>query len=153
MSPGLLHYTFFGSSCPVTEFYQLPNAHYVQVLCVPILVALLRGNRVVGVNQTFRHGTRNGITELSQMAPPIFGWAAIIGPHSSFVSVNTSYGEPSDGVTIYFGPPFWGDRYKKRFALCHGTVVPSVRSVCNVGVYRPPVSKRLDRPRCHLVRR
>ena len=32
-------------------------------------------------------GTRNGITELSQKAPLIFGWAAItlgIGPHSSF---------------------------------------------------------------------
>jgi len=31
--------------------------------------------------------TRNGITELSQTAPPMFGWAAItlgIGPHSSF---------------------------------------------------------------------
>jgi len=31
--------------------------------------------------------TRNGITELSQRAPPIFGWAAItmgIGQHSSF---------------------------------------------------------------------
>jgi len=32
--------------------------------------------------------TRNGIMELSQWAPPIFGWAAItlgIGPHSSLV--------------------------------------------------------------------
>jgi len=39
-----------------------------------------------GVSQTLRRGTRNGITELSQRAPPIFGWAAItlsIGPHSS----------------------------------------------------------------------
>jgi len=33
-----------------------------------------------------RRSTRNGITELPQRAPPIFGWAAItlgIGPHSS----------------------------------------------------------------------
>ena len=33
-----------------------------------------------------RRGTRNGITELSQSAPPIFGWTAItlgIGPHSA----------------------------------------------------------------------
>jgi len=40
----------------------------------------------IGVSQTLRRGTRNGITELSQTAPPIFGWAAItlgIGPHSS----------------------------------------------------------------------
>jgi len=39
-----------------------------------------------GVSQTFQHGTRNGITELSKRAPPIFSWAAItldIGPHSS----------------------------------------------------------------------
>ena len=35
-----------------------------------------------------RHGTRNGITGLSQKASPIFGWAAItlgIGPHSSCI--------------------------------------------------------------------
>jgi len=40
----------------------------------------------MGVSQTLRRGTRNGIAELSQSAPPIFGWAAItlgIGPHSS----------------------------------------------------------------------
>jgi len=39
-----------------------------------------------GVSQSLRRGTRNGITELSLRAPPIFGWAAItlgIGPHSS----------------------------------------------------------------------
>jgi len=41
-----------------------------------------------GVSQSLRHGTRNGITELSHRAPPIFGRAAItlgISPHSSFV--------------------------------------------------------------------
>jgi len=40
----------------------------------------------VGVSETLVRRTRNGITELSQRAPPIFGWAAItlgIGPHSS----------------------------------------------------------------------
>jgi len=43
-----------------------------------------------GVSQTLRRGTRNGITELSQTAPPIFGWAAItlgIGPHSILFTV------------------------------------------------------------------
>jgi len=42
-----------------------------------------------GVSQTLRRGTRNGITELSQRAPPIFGWTAItlrIDPQSSLVS-------------------------------------------------------------------
>jgi len=44
-----------------------------------------RGTPAAGVSQTLRRGTRNGITELSQRAPPIFGWAAItldFGPHS-----------------------------------------------------------------------
>jgi len=39
-----------------------------------------------GVSQTLRRDTRNGSMELSQRAPPIFGWAAItfgISPHSS----------------------------------------------------------------------
>ena len=41
-----------------------------------------------GVSQTLLRGTRNGITERSQRAPPTFGWAVItlgIVPHSSFV--------------------------------------------------------------------
>jgi len=40
-----------------------------------------------GHQPNFVRGTRNGITALSQRAPPIFGWVAItfgIGPHSSF---------------------------------------------------------------------
>jgi len=51
-----------------------------------VLAALLLGPVVVGVSQTLRLGTRNGIAELPQRAPPIFGRAAItlgIGPHSS----------------------------------------------------------------------
>jgi len=71
----------------------LPGAKFtlratVQVLRSPILTALLHGTPAAGVSQTLRRGTRNGVTELSQRAPPIFGWAAItfgIGPHSSIV--------------------------------------------------------------------
>jgi len=40
-----------------------------------------------GAPAKLRHGTRNGITELSQRVPLIFGRAAItlgIGPHSSY---------------------------------------------------------------------
>ena len=47
-----------------------------------------RHHAAAGVSQTLRRGTRNGITELSQRAPPIFGWAAItfgIGPHFSWL--------------------------------------------------------------------
>jgi len=80
----LLHFIYiFGGCCPLTEFCPL----CLQVLRSPILAALLRGTRPAGVSQSLRHGTRNGHTELSQRAPPIFGRAAItlgIGPHSSY---------------------------------------------------------------------
>jgi len=81
-------YIHFGGSCPLTELCHVQSSLCVKVLPSTILAALglLHGTRAVGVGQTLWHGTRNGITELSQMAPPIFGWAAItlgIGPHST----------------------------------------------------------------------
>ena len=86
-SPGLVHYIYiFGGSCPVTEFCHVQNSLCVQVLRSPILAALLLGTRAVGVSETLWRYARNGITELSQMASPILGRAAItlgIGPHSS----------------------------------------------------------------------
>jgi len=86
-SPGLVHYIYiFGGSCPVTEFCHVQNSLCVQVLHSPLLTALLHGTRAVGVSKSLRRRTRNGITELSQTALPIFGWAAItlgIGPNSS----------------------------------------------------------------------
>jgi len=62
------------------------NSLCVQDLRSPILAALLHGTQAAGDSQTLQRGTRNVITELSQRAPPIFGWAVIrlgIGPHSS----------------------------------------------------------------------
>jgi len=86
-SAGLVHYIYiFGGSCPLTEFCHVQNSLYVQVLRSPIFATLLHDTRAMGVSQTLRRGTRNGITELSQRAPPIFGRATItlgIGPHSS----------------------------------------------------------------------
>ena len=80
-------YIHFGGSCPLTEFWHVQNSLCVQVLRGPVLLtALLHGTPAASVSQTLRRGTRNGITELSQRAPPIFGWWAItlgIGPHSS----------------------------------------------------------------------
>jgi len=79
-------YTFLGGFCPLTEFCQVQNSLYVQVLRSPILSALLHGTQPAGVSEILRRGTRNGIVELSQRVPPIFGWAATtfdIGPHSS----------------------------------------------------------------------
>jgi len=73
-----LHYIYiFGGSCPLTEFCYVQNSLYVQVLRSPILAALLDGTPGADVSQTLRRGTRNGITELSQRAPPTFVWAAI----------------------------------------------------------------------------
>ena len=76
-------------SCPVTELCQVQNSLCVQLLRSPILAALTHGTRGVGVSESLRRRTRNGITELSQRAPPIFGRAAItlgISPHSSLLS-------------------------------------------------------------------
>jgi len=78
-------YTIFGSFCTLKEFCQVQTSLCVQVWHSPILAALLHGTRPAGVSQTLRRGARNGITELSQTAQPIVGWAAItlgIGPHS-----------------------------------------------------------------------
>jgi len=47
----------------------------------------VQGTPVLGVSKTLRRRVRNGITELSQRAPPIFSRAAItlgIGPHSTY---------------------------------------------------------------------
>ena len=79
-SSGLVHYIciyIFGGSRPLTEFCPAQNLLYVQVLCSPILSALLRGTRAAGISQILWRGTRNGITELSQRAPPVFGWVTI----------------------------------------------------------------------------
>jgi len=69
------------------EFCPVQNSLYVQVLRSPVLSALLHGTPAAGVSQTSRRGTLNGIMEISQTAPPMFGWAAItlgIGTHSSY---------------------------------------------------------------------
>ena len=79
-------YIHFRGSCPLAEFCPVHNSLYIQVLCSRILAALLHGTLAAGISQTLQHGIRNGITELSQRVPPIFGRAAItlgIGPHSS----------------------------------------------------------------------
>jgi len=78
-SSGLVHYIYiFGGCCPVTEICLGQNSLYVQLLRSPILAALLHVTPTAGVSQTLRRGTRNGITELSQRAPPIWGgWATI----------------------------------------------------------------------------
>jgi len=58
-------YIHFWGLMPLTEFCQVQYSLCVQVLRSPILAALLHGTRAVGVSQTLRRGTRNGITDLS----------------------------------------------------------------------------------------
>jgi len=87
LSPGLVHYIYiFGDCSSLAEICHVQYSLCVQVLRSPILVALLHGTPAAGVSQPLRRGTGNGITELSQRAPPIFCWAAItlgIGAHCS----------------------------------------------------------------------
>ena len=83
---GTLYIHFWGL-LPLMEFCQVQNSLCIQVLHSPILAALLHGTQAVGVSQSLQRGTRNGIRELLQRVPPIFGRAAIalgISPHSSF---------------------------------------------------------------------
>jgi len=105
--PGLVHYIYIlGGCCPLTEFWQLQNLLCVQVLRSPTVAALLHRTRAVGVSQSLRRGTRNGITELSHRAPPIFDRAAItlgIGPHSSSQNF-TPLSTPAMS-TPFFHPP------------------------------------------------
>jgi len=69
----------------------LPGATFTvrpSLVLSPIFGALLHGTLAVGDSQTLQRRTRNGITELSQREPPVFGRAAItlgIGPHSNYV--------------------------------------------------------------------
>jgi len=103
----------FGGFCLLAEFCHVQTSLCGKVLRCPILVALLHDTRPACVSQTLRRGTKNGITELSQTAPPrpIFGWAAItfgIGPHSSFFFLLLSsafflaYSQPSQiGCLLY----------------------------------------------------
>ena len=88
-------YTFSGALIPWQNFAQCRIHFTSQVLHSSTLAALLHGTPAAGVSQTLQHGTRKGITELSQWAPPIFGRVAItlgISPHSSFFSLLHCFG-------------------------------------------------------------
>jgi len=56
-------YTFRGLLA-LTEFCQVQNSLCVQVLRSPVLAVLLHGTGTVGISQTLRHGTKNGIIEV-----------------------------------------------------------------------------------------
>jgi len=96
-------YTIY--TLPLTEFCYVQNSLYVQVLRSSILSALLHSTPAAGVIQTLWRGTRNGITELSQTAPPrpiFFGREAItsgIGPHLFIVLL---WNTPENSVILIY---------------------------------------------------
>ena len=94
--PGVIHYVHLLGLLPSDGIFPGQNSLSVQVWHSPILAAILHGTRAAGVSQNLRHATRNGITELTQRAPPIFSWASItlgIGPHSMVTVISVSSAE------------------------------------------------------------
>jgi len=80
-------YTFLGTLAPKGN---LPAAIFTlrPSLAFSYTSSVTARTPAAGVSQSLWRGTRNGITELSQTAPPIFGSAAItlgIRPHSSLI--------------------------------------------------------------------
>ena len=87
-SPGLVQYIHFlgllarDRILPGAKFTLRPSIAFSYIGSV----TARQSTPAADVSHTLWHGTRNGITELSQRAPPIFGRAAItlgIGPHCS----------------------------------------------------------------------
>jgi len=69
-------YIHFWVSCPLTEIGQVENSLCVEVLCSPILAALLYSTRAVGVSKTLwlgiftrqgNHPVRQWVIELSSL--------------------------------------------------------------------------------------
>ena len=131
----------------------MQNSLCVQVLRSPILAALLHGTRPVGVSQTLRRDTGSGITELSQRAPPILGWAAItlgIDPHSS-------YGLPyviGQAIIFFLFLSFFlvcilcfVDGFQRAHNNSLGPALTELRFLANVNSRSPRASPPLTTPR------
>ena len=71
----------------------LPGAKFTlcPILPSPILAALRHSTPAAGVSQTWRRGIRNGITELSQKAPPT-RWTKKKSPPTTFVDITAMHG-------------------------------------------------------------
>jgi len=87
---GALPYIYIWGLLHPDEIFPVAKFTLRPTLAFSYIASVTARRSSSGVSQTLRRGTRNGITELSQRAPPIFGWTAItlaIGPHSSFCLV------------------------------------------------------------------
>jgi len=80
-------YTFSGALAPWRNFARW-EIHFTSKSCVFLYWQRYCTAHQERASAKLRRGTRNGITEISQRAPRIFGWAAItlgIGPYSSLI--------------------------------------------------------------------
>ena len=69
---GLVHCIYiFGDSCPLMEFCQVQNSLCIQILCSPILAALLDSTRAVAWYKQWNYGAF-APRYFQQRAPPIF---------------------------------------------------------------------------------
>jgi len=86
LSPGRYTiYTVSGALAPWENFARC-SIHFMSKSCVFLCWQHYCAALQQRASAKLRHGTRSGITELSQRVPPIFGGAVItlgIGPHSS----------------------------------------------------------------------
>jgi len=101
-SPELLYtiYIFSGAVAPLTEFCQVQNSLYVQVMpshIAPVLAALLHVTPAVGVSQTLRRGTKEwNYRTFAEGATYIFGRVAITFgnvPNSVFLYNTLKYAD------------------------------------------------------------
>jgi len=67
-SPGLVYCIHFRGSCPLPQFCSVQNSLRPS-LAFSYIGSVIARNSISGVSQTLRHGTSNGITELSHRAP------------------------------------------------------------------------------------
>jgi len=130
------------------EFSQVQNSLYVQALRSPILAALLHGTRVVGVSQTLRRGTRNGITNFRRgrhlySAGRLSRWASV---HILVVEVlHNWYSKISVAVR-------WHNVLSKSFAVYSGVRQGSCLSptIFNVFINAFIIHLRLLDVSCHI---
>jgi len=79
-SPVLVHYIHFWGLLPPNGILPAAKFTFRLSLVFSYIGSVTAWHSSSGHQPNFVRGTRNGITELSQRAPPMFG----IGPHSSF---------------------------------------------------------------------
>jgi len=87
-SPALVYYVHFWGLLPPNGILPAAKFTLLRSRAFSYIGNVTARHSSTGISQSLRRGTRNGITELSQRVPPIFGRAVItlgIGKHSTVV--------------------------------------------------------------------